>query len=207
MLGYGLWQRRFGGDPAVIGSTQVLNGESYAVVGVLPRDFVIPNAETDVVAPLHLAAEPRRTNRGTNFLPADGAAETGRHASAGRARIRRDHRSFAGTISEDNGNLTTPRVVPLQDEVVGGYRQSLLVLLGAVGVVLLIACSNLANLQMARAAARQKEMAIRTALGATGWHLLRQLLAEGMVLAFLGGALGFNTRNLGQRSARRTQPG
>ena len=91
---------------------------------------------------------------------------------------------------EDNGNLTTPRVVPLQDEVVGGYRQSLLVLLGAVGVVLLIACSNLANLQMARAAARQKEMSIRTALGASGWHLLRQLLAEGMVLAFAGGALG-----------------
>ena len=78
----------------------------------------------------------------------------------------------------------------MQDEVVGEYRQSLLILLGAVAAVLLIACSNLANLQFARAAARQKEMAIRTALGASGWHLLRQLLAEGMVLAFVGGTLG-----------------
>ena len=190
MLGYDLWQRRFGGDPGVIGSTQVLNGAAFTVVGILPRDFVIPNAEMDVVAPLQLMSDPRRSNRGTNFLrlmarlkPGVTPIQAERELGAITDRLRQQ-------FPEDNGNLTSPKVVPLQDEVVGNYRQSLLILLGAVAAVLLIACSNLANLQIARAAARQKEMAIRTALGASGWHLLRQLLAEGMVLAFLGGTLG-----------------
>ena len=190
MLGYGLWQRRFGGAPGVIGSTQLVNGDIYTVVGVLPRDFVIPNAEIEIVAPLRLETEPRRTNRGTNFLRLMARLKPGFTPAQAQLELGAITDRLRQQFPEDNGNLTTPRVLPLQDEVVGGYRQSMLVLLGAVGVVLLIACSNLANLQLARAAARQKEMAIRTALGATSWHLLRQLLAEGMVLAFAGGALG-----------------
>jgi putative ABC transport system permease protein len=207
MLGYGLWQRRFGGDPNVIGSSQVLNGESFTVVGILPRDFVIPNAELDIVAPLRLASEPRRTNRGTNFLrlmarlkPGVAPAQAEQELGTITDRLRQQY-------PEDNGNLTTARVVPLQDEVVGSYRQSLLVLLGAVAVVLLIACSNLANLQIARAAARQKEMAIRTALGASGWHLLRQLLAEGMVLALAGGVLGLMLATWGKDLLVALSPG
>jgi predicted permease len=207
MLSYGLWQRRFGGDRAVIGSTQVLNGDPYTVVGVLPRDFVIPNAETDVVAPLRLAAEPRRTNRGTNFLRLMARLKPGVTAAQAEFELGAITGRLREQFPKDNGNLTTPRVVPLQDEVVGGYRQSLLVLLGAVAVVLLIACSNLANLQIARAAARQKEMAIRTALGATGWHLLRQLLAEGMVLAFAGGALGLMLATWGKDLLVALSPG
>ena len=167
MLGYDLWQRRFGGDPSVVGNTQVLNGAAFTVVGILPRDFVIPNAEMDVVAPLQLMSDPRRSNRGTNFLrllarlkPGATAIQAERELGAITDRLRQQ-------FPEDNGNLTSPKVVPLQDEVVGDYRQSLLILLGAVAAVLLIACSNLANLQIARAAARQKEMAIRTALGAS----------------------------------------
>jgi putative ABC transport system permease protein len=207
MLGYGLWQRRFGGDPAVIGSTQVLNGEPYVVVGVLPRDFVIPNAEMDVVAPLRLETEPRRANRGTNFLRLLARLKPGVTPAQAELELGAITDRLRQQFPKDNGNLTTPRVVPLQDEVVGGYRQSLLLLLGAVGVVLLIACSNLANLQIARAATRQKEMAIRTALGATGWHLLRQLLAEGMVLACAGGTLGLMLATWGKDLLVALSPG
>ena len=189
MLGYGLWQRRFGGDPRVIGSTQVINGDAYTVVGVLPRDFVIPNAEIEIVAPLRLESDPRRPYRGTNFLRLMARLKPGFMPAQAQLELGAITDRLRQQFPRDNDTMTPPRVLPLQDEIVGGYRQSVLVLLGAVGVVLLIACSNLANLQLARAAARQKEMAIRTALGATGWHLLRQLLAEGMVLALAGGAL------------------
>ena len=132
MLGYDLWQRRFGGDPGVIGSTQVLNGAAFTVVGILPRDFVIPNAEMDVAAPLQLMSDPRRSNRGTNFLrlmarlkPGVTPIQAERELGAITDRLRQQ-------FPEDNGNLTSPKVVPLQDEVVGNYRQSLLILLGAV---------------------------------------------------------------------------
>jgi putative ABC transport system permease protein len=207
MLGYGFWQRRFGGDRSVIGRTEVLNGDPFTVGGILPRDFVIPNAETDVVAPLQLASDPRRANRGTNFLRLMARLKPGVTAAQAESELGAITDRLREQFPEDNGNLTTPRVVSLQDEVVGSYQQSLLVLLGAVGVVLLIACSNLANLQIARAAARQKEMAIRTALGASGWHLLRQLLAEGMVLAFVGGTLGLMLATWGKDLLVALSPG
>ena len=131
MLPYDLWQRRFGGDPGVIGRTQVLNGAAFTVVGILPRDFVIPNAEMDVAAPLQLMSDQRRSNRGTNFLrlmaglkPGVTPIQAERELGAITDRLRQQ-------FPEDNGNLTSPKVVPLQDEVVGNYRQSLLVLLGA----------------------------------------------------------------------------
>jgi putative ABC transport system permease protein len=190
MLSHGLWQRRFGGDPGVIGRTLTLNGDSYTVVGILPRDFVIPNLETEIVTPLRLDSDPRREERGSNFLRVIGRLKPGVRA----AQAQKDLAAIADRLRqqypEDNGNLTAPRVVPLHDELTGGYRQALIVLLGAVALVLLIACSNLANLQLARAAARRREIAIRSALGATRWHITRQILAEGVLLGLAGGTLG-----------------
>jgi putative ABC transport system permease protein len=190
MLSHGLWQRRFGGDPGVIGRTLTLNGDSYTVVGILPRDFVIPNLETEIVTPLRLDSDPRRAERGSNFLRVIGRLKPGVTAAQAQQDLAAITDRLRQQYPEDNGNLTAPRVVPLHDELTGGYRQALIVLLGAVALVLLIACSNLANLQLARAAARRREIAIRSALGATRWHITRQVLAEGILLGLAGGTLG-----------------
>lgn len=198
MLSHGLWQRRFGGDPGIIGTNQTLNGDSYTVVGILPRQFVIPNAETDVIGTLRLETDPRRAERGTNFLRLMARMKEGVTPQQAQLELAAITARLAEQFPDDNGNLTGPRVLLLQNEIVGEYRQVLLVVLGAVGVVLLIVCSNLANLQLARASARHREMAIRSALGATRWRLLRQLLAEGAVLAAIGGALGLLTATWGK---------
>ena len=190
MLSYGLWQRRFGGDPAVIGRTQLLNGETYTVAGILPRDLIIPNLETEIVAPLRMESDPRRNVRGTNFLRLMARLKPGVTPQQAQSELGAITDRLRDQFPEDNGNLTAPHVIKLQDEMTGGYRQGLLVLLGAVGTVLLIACLNLANLQLARASARQREITIRTALGATRWHLIRQLFVEGILLAVAGGTLG-----------------
>jgi putative ABC transport system permease protein len=190
MLGHGLWRRRFGSDPNVIGRTLALNGDVYTIVGVLPRDLVIPNAEAEVVAPLRLDGEPRRMERGSNFLRAIARLKPGVTPQQARVDLSGITDRLRQQYPDDNGNLTAPRVLALHEELVGGYREGLLVLLAAVAAVLLIACSNLANLQLARASARHREMAIRTALGATPWDLMRQLLVEGMLVALVGGLLG-----------------
>jgi predicted permease len=190
MLSYGSWHRRFGADPNVLGRTVTLNDASYTIIGILPRDFVIPNFEADIVAPLRLNSDPRRTERGGNFLrviallkPGVTAEQTGLELAGIAERLSHD-------FPEDNGNLTSPRVIPLQEELTGSYRQSLAVLLGAVVTVLLIGCANLANLQLARAAAKQRDNAIRSALGASRWQLARQGLTEGLLLSVIGGTLG-----------------
>jgi predicted permease len=190
MVSHALWQRHFGGDLSILGRTLVLNGDVYTVVGILPPDLVVPNAEAEVVVPLRTDTDPRRTERGSNFLRVMARLKPGVTPKQVEADLAAITDRLREQFPEDNGNLTAPRVLRLQDEVVAGYRQGLIVLLGAVGVVLLIACSNLVNLQLARAAGRHREMAIRTALGATRWDLMRQLLAEGLVLAFVGAALG-----------------
>lgn len=190
MLSYGVWKRRFGGDPGIIGSTQILNGDSYTVVGVLPRETIIPNAEIDVIAPLNLETDERRTERGTNFLRLMARLKPGVTRQEAQAELAAISDRLREQFPTDNGNLTAPRVLKLQDEIVGEYKQMLGILFGAVFAVLTIACFNLANLQLARASARQHELAIRRALGATRWDILRQLLTEGALLVFGGGLIG-----------------
>jgi putative ABC transport system permease protein len=190
MLSYGVWQRRFGGDPRVIGSTQILNGDSYTVVGVLPRGTIIPNAEVDVIAPLNLDTDERRTERGTNFLRLMARLKPGVTPEQAQAELAAISDRLRGQFPTDNGNLTAPRVLKLQDEIVGEYKQMLGMIFGAVIAVLMIACFNLANLQLARTSARQHELAIRSALGASRWRILRQLLSEGALLALAGGLTG-----------------
>ena len=191
MLSYGVWQRRFGGDPRIIGSTQVLNGDTYTVIGVLPRGTIIPNAEVDVIAPLNLDTDERRTERGTNFLRLMARLKPGVTTQQAQAELAAISDRLREQFPTDNGNLTAPRVLKLQDEIVGEYKQMLGIIFGAVIAVLMIACLNLANLQLARASARQHELAIRSALGASRWQIagigqrLRRVVA----------------RQLGQRSA------
>jgi len=200
LLGHALWTSRFGADPAVLGRVVTINGESFTVIGVLPREFPFLASGADLAAPVAYETDPRRASRASGFLRLIGRLRPGTPLS----KASEDLNALAAGLKADypdaNANREGIRVSPLADQVVGAYRRILLVLQAAVGVVLLIACANLANLLLSRILARRGELALRSALGARRADIVRRLLAEAVVLALAGGALGLLLAHLGIRA-------
>jgi predicted permease len=190
VLSYKLWQNRFGSNPEIVGLSVLLNGESCVVVGVMPRNFKFPSEDVDVWQPLPISSA--SSNLGNHYLNVVGDLKPQATLNQARAemktilvRIEQKYPSYYnGAAGIGVG------VIPLREQMRGNVRATLLVLMGAVGFMLLIACTNVSNLLLAKAEDRKKEIATRTALGASRWRIIRQVLIENLLLFLASGTVG-----------------
>jgi putative ABC transport system permease protein len=202
VISYGLWQRKFGGNPNIVGTTLSLGNEPYTIIGVLSQSYV-SDQESDIWLPFQF--DPNSTNQGHFFLAA-GRLKPGITVAQANAQLKlaadQFRRRYPGVVGPQEGFA----VQPLRDAIVSDVRSSLFVLLGAVGFVLLIACANVANLILVRATGRKREFAIRAAMGAGRARIIRQLLAESVMLSFIGGVLGLCLGYIGVRALLAASP-
>jgi putative ABC transport system permease protein len=188
VLSYRLWKRRFGGDATVVGQSVLMSAEKYTVIGVMPKGFQYPDQQSEVWVPLGLTPE-MLARRGSHFLWVVGRLKPGQSFRQGQADLNVVARDLARDFPASNDRIGIT-LVSLKEEFLGNRGNEFIMLLCAAACVLLIACANVGNLLLARSAARQREVAIRAALGASPGRVLRQILAEALVLSAAGGLLG-----------------
>ncbi len=188
VLSYRLWKRRFGGDASVVGQAVLMSDEKYTVIGVMPKGFQHPDGRTEVWVPLGLTKQ-LLARRNSHFLWVAGRLNRSQSIRQGQADMNVIARDLAREFPASN-NRVGITVVPLKEEFLGKRGNELTLLLCSAACVLLIACANIGNLLLARSAARQREVAIRAAIGASPGRVLRQILVEALVLSVAGGAVG-----------------
>jgi len=184
VLSYALWQERFGGDQSVLNKTIALDGKAYEVIGVMPRTFNFPQ-NADLWVPMNFDISPEMKQRRAHFLRPIGRLKSGVKLADAQA----DTDAIAAEMERlypDSNTGWSLRLVSLREQLIGSSGGTLFILFGAVGFVLLIACANVANLLLVRAAVRQKEIALRAALGASRLRIIRQMLTESLLLALVG---------------------
>ena len=209
VISYGLWQRRYGGDPNLIGRTVTLDTKPYTIIGILPAWLKYPGVDAPAAGAeiwiplLPLSSEQNRSFANMRIL---GRMKAGVSLTEARAKMDVVAKQLEQQYPTDNTNLGI-EIIPLQEQLIGRVKLALLILLGAVGLVLTVACVNVANLLLARAAARRTETAIRSALGASRWRLIRQSLTECMILSLAGGVAGLALAYAGVRWLTRLNAG
>jgi putative ABC transport system permease protein len=207
LISYGLWSRQYAEDRNVLGRSVSLDGQLREIVGVLPPSFALPNLDTDFVVPLQPDSDPRRNERNSvNFLRMIGRPKPNVTVQQVHAELESIRKNLRRQYPEAYAWKVGTTIVPLTEEIVTNVRAVLLTIFCAAGALLLVGCTNLAGISLSRAAARQQELAVRTALGATRGQLTRLLLTESFILATIGGSLGVLLETWGRGALLRLVP-